>query len=149
MLCACIYACHIVKKSVHIIIPSCCLILIGRQCVCDGCIGSATDLWVSVATGVPSNKHLLPLVYNSDLSCGQWGKLSSSQAACCAFREGLNLVPKLSSAPDCKRFLLFIFCQDAGESIGKPEDRAIVLVAVTSYVYIPILFSVTADLDLC
>ena len=53
------------------------LILIGRQCVCDGCIGSATDLWVSVATGVPSSKHLLPLSYNADLSRWQWGKLAS------------------------------------------------------------------------
>ena len=62
------------------------LILIGCQCVCHGCIGSATDLWVSVTTGVPSSKHLLPLFYNTDLSRGQWGKLASSQVAlntCC------------------------------------------------------------------
>ena len=32
------------------------------------CIRSVPDLWVSVVAGVPSNKHLLPLSYNTDLS---------------------------------------------------------------------------------
>ena len=53
------------------------LMLIGCQCVCHECIGSAVDLWVSIATGVPSSKHSLPLSYSTALSRGQWGKLTS------------------------------------------------------------------------
>lgn len=67
------------------------LILIGCQGVCDGCIRSATDLWVSVATGVPSNKHLLPLSYNADLSCGQWGKLASPRLLAVSPGKALTL----------------------------------------------------------